>query len=745
MKRFLNIFAISAILFCSCGGSEQGGGSSSSTSLNLSTYSLEFEAERSSLPVTVITSGAWTVSSSDSDWLSVTPDSGSGTAQITIIAEANTGGSRSAKVNVVAEGAKYQKTVSVTQKGSDASLVAIDSEFDGTKRSGTTYQILVYNFCDSNNDGIGDFNGITSKLDYLDEMGATALWLSPIHPSSSYHGYEVDDYYSVNSKFGTEEDLKNLITKAKAKNIDIYLDYVLNHSGKNNAWFQTAMEDESSKYRNYYMFSSDPATDISNGKFAMVKSYDSGTWYPTDMGVGTSGHFKFTLDVSDTYPKVTVSETTESTSYASSGTWNIWYGDSKCVYFNSTGTSTYEAILDFDSSWGFLIRSANSWETGVKHGSKSGNQVITLGTPFTVYPSESDFDPQNIVFSEPVYYNGQFYSTMPDFNYGEVESAEQSGAFKDLAASAKKWIDMGVAGLRLDAVKHIYQDQASANYTFLSKWYDECNSYYKAAGNSGDIFMVGEVLSGHGEENGYYRGLPSLFEFDFWWKLKDMLNKQNISEFPATVMGYIKAHKSENSNAQTCIKLSNHDENRTASELGLDDAKVKQAAAILLTSEGKAFIYQGEELGYYGTKDGGDEYVRTPMKWTKTGKVADGLMPAVDNSMLTSYMSVEAQKENSESILNVYKTFSKVRNTYPALAQGTMSAYSGSVANSIAAWYMTDTEGNKMLVFHNASTSSRTLIVEDDMSKPVAILGKAYVSGNYLTLDGNSSVVFKLY
>ena len=96
-----------------------------------------------------------------------------------------------------------------------------------SKLSGITYQLNVYSFADSDGDGWGDLKGITQHLDYFDSLGATALWLSPIHEAMSYHGYNVNDYSSVSPKLGTEADLKDLIVKAKAKNIGIYLDFVL--------------------------------------------------------------------------------------------------------------------------------------------------------------------------------------------------------------------------------------------------------------------------------------------------------------------------------------------------------------------------------------------------------------------------------------------------------------------------------------------------------------------------------------
>ena len=84
-----------------------------------------------------------------------------------------------------------------------------------------TYQVNVYSFADSNSDGWGDIKGVTSHLDYFESLGVSALWLSPIQTSASYHGYDVLDYYSINPKLGTEADFKDLIDKAKAKGIDI--------------------------------------------------------------------------------------------------------------------------------------------------------------------------------------------------------------------------------------------------------------------------------------------------------------------------------------------------------------------------------------------------------------------------------------------------------------------------------------------------------------------------------------------
>ena len=79
--------------------------------------------------------------------------------------------------------------------------------------TGTYYQLFVRSFSDSDNDGVGDFNGITEKLGYLKDLGINALWLMPIHPSPTYHGYDVTDYYDVNPDYGTMADFEILLEK----------------------------------------------------------------------------------------------------------------------------------------------------------------------------------------------------------------------------------------------------------------------------------------------------------------------------------------------------------------------------------------------------------------------------------------------------------------------------------------------------------------------------------------------------
>ena len=122
------------------------------------------------------------------------------------------------------------------------------------------YQIMPASFCDSNNDNFGDLDGITSKLDYIRDLGYTGIWLTPIMPTDSYHGYDVTDYKGINPKLGTMEDFDELIEKAHSLGIKVIIDLVLNHSSNHHTWFQTAIQAikmgiTANKYCSYYNFS----------------------------------------------------------------------------------------------------------------------------------------------------------------------------------------------------------------------------------------------------------------------------------------------------------------------------------------------------------------------------------------------------------------------------------------------------------------------------------------------------------
>ena len=117
----------------------------------------------------------------------------------------------------------------------------------------TAYQIYPKSFCDSNGDGIGDLRGVISKLDYLRELGVEIVWLSPVYPSPmADQGYDISNYYGIDPRFGTMDDMDELIAKARERGISIVMDLVVNHCSDEHEWFRRACEDPDGPYGQFF-------------------------------------------------------------------------------------------------------------------------------------------------------------------------------------------------------------------------------------------------------------------------------------------------------------------------------------------------------------------------------------------------------------------------------------------------------------------------------------------------------------
>lgn len=153
----------------------------------------------------------------------------------------------------------------------------------------TFYQVFVGSFSDSNSDGIGDLRGVINRLDYLNDgninsgksLGVQGIWLSPIFSSPSYHKYDASDYYSIDWRFGTEEDLKELIAQCKARNIKLILDLAINHTSTQHEWFIQFKEARSTGDTDnpYYDFYSCVTTAEKVGGVTYQKIAGVDCWY----------------------------------------------------------------------------------------------------------------------------------------------------------------------------------------------------------------------------------------------------------------------------------------------------------------------------------------------------------------------------------------------------------------------------------------------------------------------------------
>ncbi|NVD07279.1 alpha,alpha-phosphotrehalase [Vibrio sp. JPW-9-11-11] len=132
-------------------------------------------------------------------------------------------------------------------------------------KTASIYQIYPKSFCDSGSKGTGDIQGIISKLDYLKRLGVDAIWLTPVYQSPMVdNGYDISDYYAINPDFGTMADFDQLLAEAHQRGLRIIMDIVVNHTSTEHHWFQSALGDKNSPYRDYYIWRDPVEGDVPN-------------------------------------------------------------------------------------------------------------------------------------------------------------------------------------------------------------------------------------------------------------------------------------------------------------------------------------------------------------------------------------------------------------------------------------------------------------------------------------------------
>ncbi len=403
------------------------------------------------------------------------------------------------------------------------------------------YEIFVRSFYDSDGDGIGDFQGIIEKLDYLNDgdpettndLGITGIWLMPHMPSPSYHGYDVTDYYSVEPDYGTMDDFLEFLDEAHARGIRVIIDYVMNHTSIQHPWF-TQSRNSQDGFRDWYV------------------------WSPTNPG--------------------------------------------------------------FLGPWGQTVW---HWANGS-------------------------------------YYYGIFWGGMPDLNYNHQPVRDE------MMDIAQFWIDLGVDGFRLDAIKFLVEDLTILEDTPETfEILEELKEVVTTA--DADAILVGEVWSGTESIVPYVVNdrLDICFEFSMAGSILGAVNDDSPGSFYSQLANVQTAYPK----LQYATFLTNHDINRVFDQLDNDVTKMKQAAAIYLTLPGVPFIYYGEEIGMEGT--GPDEIKRRPMQWSAeaNGGFTTG-SPWINLGGNFSTNNVAEMEDEPNSLLNFYKDLVHLRNDLDPLRRG---------------------------------------------------------------------------
>ncbi len=525
---------------------------------------------------------------------------------------------------------KTESGTSKTESGSsDAEKVS--DPIEGVKAEASAdkyrnvYQIFTQSFCDSDGDGVGDFKGIISQLDYLndgdpnggEDLGVDALWMTPINPSESYHKYSVEDYYNVDESFGTLEDFDKLVEECHKRGINVILDLVLNHISYKNPLFLEACE------------------EVKQGKL-----------------------------------------------------------DGKAQYFEFHKPDYYSPDV----------------------------QVVTVGD----YVCEANFSP-----------------TMPEWNLNSEKTREE------FTKIAKFWLDRGVDGFRLDAVKY-FANKDTDGVAFLKWFVDTCR------GIKSDVYLVGEDWSDDSEIKDFYAsGIDSLFAFRFATSSGDIcqfLSTMQGQQLIKKLVSYDGKMSEVNPDYINAMFLSNHDQIRIANALegkGLEAEKF--AANIYMLTPGNSYTYYGEEIGMTAPGTDSDKYYRLPMVFDSDnpqGITVDGAS-AVD---APTGGGVKQQLSDKNSLLNHYRRLITVKLQNPEIARGRMTKQENFGDTMIGAYYI-EKDDSKLLVIHNFSPDTeKTVEITDDMLKNAAVCADLLPSADAnhlsikdgkLTLPAYSSVILK--
>lgn len=484
---------------------------------------------------------------------------------------------------------------------------------DKKKKEGIYYEIFVRSFADSDGDGIGDLNGVTKKLDYLQDLGVDGIWLMPINASPSYHGYDVTDYNKLNEEYGTEKDLEKLLKEAHKRDMKVIMDFVINHTSDQHPWFQEASKGEENAYRNYYRW---------------VMPEDTKDFNVQDQSPWNS---------------------------------NVWY--------------------------------------------KKGN----------------------------AYYYSLFYGSMPDLNYNNPKVREE------IKTSAKKWLEMGMDGFRLDAAMHIYgnhefkqqKDQLASNI----QWWNEFARYCE--GVNPDVYLVGEAWQEEEALAEYVQPFDTKFNFTLEHDLMEAIKKEKAvsakgEALARSLQDLLEEYAAADSNYLDGIFGSNHDQDRIMSQVKSEE-KAKLIANIYLTLPGNPYLYYGEELGMLGAKP--DEKIREPFKWTENGKGMDTTWEKNTSNQKTA--ALEKQKNQRNSMYQHYKRIIKARKQSAALTSGTYEAID--LENDSIMAYKRVYKGKTVLVFHNLSAKPM------NFSYPEARKGKVIFSSSKKTKLVKEKVTVEAY
>ncbi|ACB23593.1 maltose alpha-D-glucosyltransferase/alpha-amylase [Methylobacterium sp. PvP062] len=497
-------------------------------------------------------------------------------------------------------------------------------------RDAIIYQIHVKSFFDSNNDGIGDFVGLTQRLDYVRDLGVTAIWLMPFYPSPLRDdGYDIADYRDINPSYGTMEDFKAFVEAAHERGLRVITELVINHTSDQHPWFQAAREaPPGSPERNFYV------------------------WSDTDEP----------------------------------------YKDTRIIFLDTEA-----------SNW--------TWDPVAKQ-----------------------------------YFWHRFYSHQPDLNF------DNPAVLEAVIEVMRYWLDMGVDGLRLDAIPYLIERDGT-NCENLAETHEVIKKIRAALDAEYPDRMLLAEANQWPEETAQYFGDGDECHMAFHFPLMPRMYMAIAREDRHPITDIMRQTPEIPEGCQWAIFLRNHDEltlemvtaeerdylwsfyaaeRRARINLGIrrrlapllenDRRKIELMKSLVLSMPGTPVLYYGDEVGmgdniYLGDRDG----VRTPMQWSpdRNGGFSRAnpqklFLPAIQDPIYGfDAINVEAQTQAQTSLLNWTRRMIAIRNNSVALGRGTIQFLYPS-NRKVLAW-IREHEDERILCVANLSRAPQA--VQLDLSE----------------------------
>src|SRR6266446_914608 len=541
------------------------------------------------------------------------------------------------------------------------------------------YELHVKTFCDSDGDGMGDFRGLMGKLDYLQELGITAIWLLPFYPSPLRDdGYDIADYFDVNPNFGTLDDFRALLDAAHTRNLRVITELVINHTSDQNPWFQKSRR-------------------------AVAATGVGGTGRTGPAGVTDPG-YSDDLAYKDFY---VWSDTPEK------------YKDARIIF------------KDFETSnW--------AWDPVAK-----------------------------------AYYWHRFYSHQPDLNFDNPAVHEAVEKVCDF------WLNMGVDGLRLDAIPYLYEREGTTcenlpgTHEFLRKLRAHVDAKFS------NRMLLAEANQWPEDAVAYFgNGDESHMSFHFPLMPRMFMALQMEDRFP--IIDILDQTPPIPDNCQWAMFLRNHDEltlemvtdeerdymyrvyatdplarinlgirRRLAPLLANSRRKIELLNIMLFSMPGTPIIYYGDEIGmgdnfYLGDRNG----CRTPMQWSSDRNAGFSkanpqqlyLPITIDPEYHYEAINVENQQKNLSSLLWWMRRVIAMRKNFKAFSRGSLEFLYPDNAKVLA--FLRRYENETIVVVVNLSRFAQS--AEIDLSRFAGCVPIEVFSRNLFPTIGKSPFLLTL-